>query len=392
MLGLDEWATIMGINPVHFSGAMGSTVWPEVGCDDLWPQHAWQSLELTSREELARAIRDAEQEIASVAGFLPAPGWVREEVHPYPANNRSRSTSFRWDKQVSTRYRKVSAPGVRSVTRVGAYAVDYSDADADGWKELALITCPDLPEGVVADEIRVYHPGCNGDPSWEIRPIRSVIIDAGTAVLVADSWLFLRPSLWEAIPTTRGLDAIDIENEDNYITMVEVHYERNDEAAAGCGIISIGPHGNSAIDGTFSVVDAESGIIIPYGATYCDGAWVEDVDCWAVPAMVKINYHSGLFSGERLEDGRRRRMDRNMEEAVAWLSAARLSKPICACTNVQAYVEELRTDLARADRKGYTMLSDFQMNNPFGTKVGEIRAWNQVSKMSGGFAYSAIAI
>ena len=87
LLSLDRFARILGMNPVHFSGAAGPMYWPEIGnCDDIWPQYSWQhDYEFVSREELATVIAEAEYDIKEELGFSPAPTWESEEVHWFDA-------------------------------------------------------------------------------------------------------------------------------------------------------------------------------------------------------------------------------------------------------------------------------------------------------------------
>ena len=68
--------------------------------------------------------------------------------------------------------------------------------------------------------------------------------------------------------------------------------------------------------------------------------------------------------------------------AIAWLATARLERPFCSCDNVVDLVKQLRTDLALVGGPlGYNTTLE-QLNNPFGTRLGEIRAWQRVSKFA----------
>src|SRR5688572_10128086 len=107
LLSLDRWARIMGLNPVHFNGASGDSVWPLTGgvCKDVWPQHSWQSPDIISREELARNIHLAERAITRALGYSPAPTWFAEEEHNFPRyHNVGWNSPYSMPRHVNTRY------------------------------------------------------------------------------------------------------------------------------------------------------------------------------------------------------------------------------------------------------------------------------------------------
>lgn len=67
LLALDRFAEILGINPAHFNQGASTTVMPMLtNCPDIYYQFAWQRADCVSREEIARGIRQAEEEIADV--------------------------------------------------------------------------------------------------------------------------------------------------------------------------------------------------------------------------------------------------------------------------------------------------------------------------------------
>ena len=135
LLSTDRWARILGLNPVHFSGAVGSIIWPDNGaCEDIWPQHSWQtSHELVGREDVNIAIASAEEDIKRVLSYSAAPTWETEESHSW--------LSLPSSAVVQTQYGKVIAGGQRGSTLIAAsQPVVRSDPDGDSWAELATVT------------------------------------------------------------------------------------------------------------------------------------------------------------------------------------------------------------------------------------------------------------
>ncbi len=156
LLSLDRFASIFGINPVHFNGGDGDSIAIfklQGTCNDFWPQYNWQYNDRLSREELARAIYSAEEDLARVLGYYPAPQWIAQEVHKFDRHYRrdlwsSGGLNVRGArKSINLRYGKFIQAGQRAVTLVGTattagLTLVYSDPDGDGFDELVTITLP----------------------------------------------------------------------------------------------------------------------------------------------------------------------------------------------------------------------------------------------------------
>ena len=67
--------------------------------------------------------------------------------------------------------------------------------------------------------------------------------------------------------------------------------------------------------------------------------------------------------------------------SIAQIATARLQKPLCSCSNVTALADEWRQDVAVSGPGGVMMTEDI-LNNPFGTRRGEVLAWKRVSKLA----------
>ena len=412
LLSLDAFAKVLSINPVHFNGATGGTTFPLSGsCSDVWPQYTWQTEdEIIGREELAQAIHDAEVDISQVLGYSVAPDWVAQEVHEYPRFYRPEMTSTNGTdnrglrKAVHTKYAKVISPGVRAAAVIDEGAtVTYSDPDGDGWNELATITATTTTTN--ESEVHIYFAGQDGDPEWEIRPVRSKVISGGTVTITADAWLFIDPDLWEAYPTTAGFSPIDVSTTTNYVSTVDVYREYTDTTSdsatfywggaqpgystfcsacggTGCAVCTMTSQG-----GCFVIRDAESGLVAASPATYSatDAAWSSA--SFAVcrdPDQVKLWYYAGDYSNQWLSGRTTDPMSHYWAQAVTWLAVARLDRPICSCTNVRNTVKELQADLTASSRDSFkTRFESMDIfSNPFGTRSGEVKAWQRVERIA----------
>lgn len=145
-LSLDEWAKIIGINPLHFNG-LSSTLFNNNVCGDVWFQYAWQHSDRVGREDVALAINEAEQEISREVGYNLMPDWTIEERLPYtrpivPGSYNLTGTNPRgMMKSVELRKGHVISGGVRAKTAIElGSAVVRSDPNGDGYSELCTVT------------------------------------------------------------------------------------------------------------------------------------------------------------------------------------------------------------------------------------------------------------
>jgi hypothetical protein len=406
LLSLDKFAKLLAISPVHFSGASGQDVWMDFGdCQDVWPQYAWQvDTEIASREEVALAIANAEQDIANALGYWPAPVWIEGETHPWG----------RYGALVNADWGKIIAPGRRGATEIDdAAAVTFSDPDGDGWNELATVTVTtDVTE---RQEIKLYTTGYGSDPAWEIRPLRDVVIAGGTATITAPSWLFIDPALWERYPSgSRGFEAIDISNTSNYVNSVEVWRIFNDTtepgsqfysgnirldysyyACANCSGQGCQTCGVTVTSGCFSVIDNRTAALRPYPATYADGAWVNaSFSCCANAHQVGINYYSGEVDQRYRKGQSLDPLNDYWAETITWLATARLPKGICGCGRAKERIAELQRDASmfreQPNSAIYTRFEKMSIfESGFGTRVGEVKAWDRVTSLVGDQVWSA---
>jgi hypothetical protein len=307
-------------------------------------------------------------------------------------------------KTVDAQWGKIISPGRRVVASVDTGAtVTYSDPDGDGWKELATITTSTTLTNTC--EIKVYFAGKSGVREWEIRPTKTKTISGGTLTITADSWLFIDPDLWEAYPTAADFAAIDIEGTTNLVTTVDIYREYTDTTQASAAfywensldssIVSECPSCSGSgcptctltmQEGCFVIRDAESGSVAP-----APGSYDEDTGLWTSegfsidrdPDQVKFWYYAGNLSQSYLSGSNCEMLDDYLAQAVAYLAVARLEYSLCSCSNVKNVSADLRRDLTENTRdNSYTRTPNMDIfTNPFGTRKGEVLAWQRVSKL-----------
>lgn len=417
LLSLPYYAKIMGINPVHFQGATAGTVFPvSNACSDVWPRHSWQYADHVSHEDLARAIYDAEQDIARELNWFPAPWFISEEIQQFPRHYRPDVT--KWGgrnvrgmrNSIITDYAKVIAGGKRAVELIGTATVAggtlvYSDEDGDGFSETATITLATTLASTKRKYVKAYFTDCDGDQEWEIRPAKSKTISGGNWVGVYPSWLFINPDLQGAYPTDAGFAAIDISTVANYVVSVDVYYEYLDDTQAGaefywepcpthtilsgicgcCGGTGCEACTYSTQDGCLHVRDAERGVVVPQPATYDsdDNMWNQQSYSYCRdPEFVKLWYYAGEYEDRFLNGNALNPLSNYWAHTIAWLATTKLERPFCSCGNVQALAARYREDLAFTGTDSAYQVDPDILSNPFGTQRGAVMAWQRVKRFA----------
>lgn len=417
LLALDEYAKVMGLAPAHFNQGWSSIVFPiNNACSDIWFQYDWQHADSVSREELADAIQQAEEDIADALGWWPAPIWIAQDVKMYPRHHRpdvwrAGGANVRGaGVSIKARYGKIIEPGQRAVStaplcepNVDDLTLEYLDWDHDGYPETVRVTCTDLTVTDVC-EIKVYFDGHNGDPEWEIRPARTKTLTGGTFVATFWKWQFIDPDHWEEIPAAAGDQPPTVNlDTDVYVDEVDVYREYNDPTAVHCRLywepspLSIsgtcsfcGGTGCTLCqltvqDGCVHIRDAQRGTLVPVPGSYDadEGAWASE--SWSVcrdPDQVKLYYYCGDLSWRNLRGDVCDPLSNRWKRIIAGLATSRLDRPICACGNVAARFKRLQTDYAYVGRESGTYNIPWDLlSNPFGTRVGEVEAWKFISRL-----------
>lgn len=402
-LPLDTWAKIMGIHPLHFNQVRIDT---DPHCDNIMFQHEWQTADHVSREEIARAIAEAEAKIESQLGYHLCPTWDVDEWHDTIRPKISEFLNFNssdvrgFNQTVRANWGYMISGGIRSKEVIDAAAsIVYSDADSDGYDETATVSVPTT----VADknEIAVYYPGKNGEDSWEIRPIE-VSIATGIATII-----FRRE---QAIIASK-LDVLDTENAEaigtvdaDFLTTVDVYRKYNDPQSQAsflwepftnnCGTCNGDGCANCAYTiqtGCFLIRgDPRQSIVSYKPATWDSDGLVFDTASWSLnrqPDIVRLYYYSGWRNKNQNYVSR---MDTEWERTVAYMAAAMLDRPACECSADTWNRWRQDLTLVQGDEDGRPFFREPGSGitggrgitgNPFGTRRGEVYAWNKVSSL-----------
>lgn len=376
LLSLDRFAQLCGLHPIHFNQCYLADLAPTGLCDRVILQHSWQMADAVSREEIALAIAEAEIELENYMGFAPAPKWYNEWAVP------TRHFRPEWSPNALQFNLKgyVQSGGQRGATLILNRPVAYTDADGDGYDELATVTCATTVTNEAA--IKIFYPGKSGEPEWEIRPLKDVVIAGGTATITFNKHQCLLESLQEAL----NAEAEDALLDANFLGTVDVYEVVNDPSiqaqfwwrnSCGCDSADGCPSCEYTTQhGCISVVSERLGQVRSFPGTFDSSDDTFANAYWSIgrlPDKVRTWYYAGYPL-------KNNKMDLMFELAITRLAMNKLDRPICACPSIQSNFEYWNVDLAisNSDPNGGSIsrqLGDLAINSPFGTHRGEIWAY-----------------
>lgn len=397
-LSLDRWAEIIGIHPIHFNQLTADGAAATATCGGVWFQHNWQAGDKVSREEVAEKIRLAESMIAQEARYNLVPDWIQGEVvqtgRPYRRDLYGTPYNVRGGvKSVPLTSAHFIAGGRRRAAAIALNeGVVLSDEDGDGFEEQATVVVTDA--AAVPCEVRLFYPGQNGDPAWEIRPVKVVESPADTFTITFKAWQIVIEDPQEVLSPT----AINGDNSASFLAAVDVYrvyndpsiqgtleWSRADGPVCGCGTSSCPVCSFQVQTLCLSGRDFRRGSV-----AYHPGTWDPDSETFSRlefltvrdPDRIRADYYSGWRWPQAAQVGRCDLwdMDPYWESAVAFLAASLLDRPVCDCTNVEQVVDYWRDDLSRSDQARSYQVTPGQLENPFGRTRGGLYAWDRIKQ------------
>jgi hypothetical protein len=341
-MSLEQFAEIVGLEPRHFQQVYDHTHFPiKPDQNDMWFQHSWQQSGRASREELASAIAQAEEMIATLLSYKPAPAWEEGEAHLWKspsyvmdAMNLSSSPIPGRHDRILTRPKTVRADwgkfivgGRRNTELLGSgVAIALDDHDGDGYDEEAevTLTVADASDYAV-EEIMLVATGDDPEVENAIRYL-NVDISGNDLTITGNSAQFVLPELWERP------DAIDGDDPDNYLDEVDVwrvynSYEDVANApvefgyAYGTCSTTVNPPLFGISYGVLQQYISRGGVLSVIPASWDDtnDVWINGC-CGREPQLMKLWYKAG----QPLD--RRGRVDGRFARSIAALATALISK------------------------------------------------------------------
>jgi hypothetical protein len=412
LMPLETFRKILGYNPWHFFSLVGTVGRTKVdsACNDVVYEYPWQNANAAGRQGVLDALQTAEDKLFDYLLYRPGPRYVTETIaYPRFYDTMLRAGYFdptgHWA-SVETREKYLLAIGVetRAAIQTGV-AVTYSDPDGDTINEVATfsvattVTDPDQIEVYFTSADRfdgssIPATGDAGDAArFQIRPL-TVRISGGTATIRGPSWLFVKPALQETgvnlDPATAGNFAATV---DIYRRYTDPDGTTSDTAQAAliwesqpCGGFwwccdSTDPAATAQAVARAAIRDSRRGLVSLGPAAY-DSVAATWSAAWCgtpgyAPDRVTLRYRAGIA----LVDGQ---IARQWQPIVARLAMAELSEELCGCETANRELHRWRFDLARsggANDEQYGAISAADLDNPYGTRRGQVAAWRAVKNL-----------
>jgi hypothetical protein len=253
----------------------------------------------------------------------------------------------------------------------------------------------------------LFISGTGAYPGWRIWPARTRQIVAGVFTAVFDSWQFIDPDVMALPPSSNGFGAIDLSviaplvtiaplvlqadvyRVYNNTTGVSAQFFWESSSSGGIGLSGFCASTTADCsgctltvqDGCMLVRDALRGIVATSPATYdgTSGAWVGSsyTEC-RDPDYVKLWYYAGELGNSYLGSLTGDPLSERWALTIAQLAVARLERPLCTCGNASALAKKWQMDAAL--RSSDLTIPQRDLENPFGTRYGEILAWRTVRR------------
>lgn len=386
LLPLDSWAAILGVSPWEFAGFTFPSS-KSNQCRSVFRKFQWQQQHL-STEEVAQAIADAEQMLASELLYWPAPKYFVDEVVQYPRPARrdlwggGGTPRGEW-KSIQLPWHQVVSGGVFNRTLIGniaAGAITVSDLDGDGVNETFTATITDAAIGLITDanELGIYfvagdRHGEDIGEAWRIRPVK-VTISGNTATFRGHRALLANPSKAYAVAPA-DMNAADAAN---YVTSLDCYRAFTDTSSTDAlpyqGVAIWRNDPGCTQDCTFSVLplclgehqNDQGRVFASWGTTACwPFAWEPD--------RVEVNFYAGL----PLVNGQ---MQPEMAKCVTYLSTALLAHEKCGCDESNKILAYWRSRVIKFEDNSANATSYANSSNPFPATNGGVWAWERVKK------------
>lgn len=306
-------------------------------------------LTLKEREQIARYLGEAQDEIEQVCGFPLTARWFTDEL-PFAC-------------MVHAKRRKVIEAGIEHVENISLGAAISYVTDPTQVGPIAT-TVTD------ASTIHVYHPGTDieidpsdvaivgGQVTIDIprcRLVDAAHVDNPTAGL---AYADVPPSATSPFEVTVDVKAIYNEST-TQATLVWPHQE-SAGCSCTCGCVTCGEYTHEAC---MYIRNGETGAIDITYAHLVGSVWTATCPCiCSSPQLVRIHYRAGLTE-----------VTKQAEDAIIKLAHAKMPRPSCGCGILR--------DRWDADRLVPDNLTAEQAACPFGQSVGAWTAWKFANAM-----------
>lgn len=402
LLDLDTWRNEINFHPWHFFGWSNTEDVPVTSStNDLIMQYAWQDYDCLARDSVRRAIIDSETRLFEHLNYWAMPKYREAQVEfpQYPKRSLLRigysDPSGRWI-GIRLPESRIQALGIEAVQELAlASTVTYSDEDGDGVYDRFTVTINS--SSTRKQDVAIYFAeadrftGESPNEKWRIRPVRvKVDTTADTTTITGPAWIMAKPILYEGV----NVGSLNPADDSNYVSTVDVYRRytytegrsvstaqavliwENSPYPEWCNTTTDDPSALGYALARAVIRDPINGIIGLSESVYdtTNGVWhAVSFDSPRPPDQVVVRYLAGY------ETDYQGNMQARMRYMVSRLAAAELQRRTASRSEAHRQLYYWQEDLARSsgnDTFGY--MSQQDLNNPFGTRRGQVAAWKEM--------------
>lgn len=361
-------------------------------CDDPYFEFIYHNGK-TSRDEISRAIKQAEVEFAGVFGYHPAPVQITESIKYdefYDVTKPLSGGMFtpkREPKCFEAKWTKIHSLGVYEWEFLDYYSGALADLNNDGVQETIVINNVITPIGTTCQELEVYFRGSDfpyggsedntlPEFQWRIYPIEGTVTSADNGDDTM-TWQ-IRFWAWEGVKPNKQLSEFPVELvanvANNFSTSFRVFRKTINTDEQGVLIYDEWTDcSRTSVDDCFILKENDLICPKPPVLASCNNTY---------PHSFEVNYIAGC---DLQECGK---LDFTCGMIITMLSAARLACEPCGCGchgkfPLHWYSEMYKEKMTESAGRDVWVLGDpaHDRQNPFGPRNGEVMAWRMAKNL-----------
>jgi len=392
LLGMDRWAEIMGFNASAFNQVFDpNNPYPTL-CNEVWCQEAWMGGVLAgvidgdagrilAREDIAEAIKSAEDIFASTCQFWPAPTWIPApggtvEEHNWPRPRRGRQWEY---PPFNLDWGYIIEGGQRATDEILAGVLVTYPVAPSITNDVATITIPGAAmtaAGASLSEVQVFHVGQTTE-QWRIRNLTMVQNPVTLAVTITGPMAyFVDPVLW-ANCSPLDMTATLLGALINFVEEVDILRVYSDTQQSqlvfrgGINLCTTPPCSEACQTACVTIEDRRTSQVRTLAASYSAGAWTGSAFTQGrLPDAVRVWYRAGLDLKSN------RNMQTMVEQAIARLANTYLPEAPCNCEQLRRRWERDR------EEQDINTIDAALCNAAFGNVTrGSMYAWSVIKRL-----------
>lgn len=366
-LNINEFAEYFQINPFFFNFIDPSCIGAiDPSCSDFWNQYQWTSVNGISIELLGSLIKQAETQVKEYYG-LTIGDWITNERIQYPVTymHGNLITPIIKDATFISKY-DIDFFGQIKITEIDTLPIVYT---GDLFFETAQVTVT-IPEDVDVNNLRFYYPSSN----YEIKSFNLIFHEDDIAIFEFSPVNLVKLDAIKKTRYVKGkthnlcdddiyLEEITVKEITKDVCLPDIKVYYDNYCLAGCEYDHIPACGIKIGNKTFKInlqeYEDDCLVIANCSAIH---------DCIAKPIKyIEINYYTKSPFNEIIK------------HAIWNIVASRL--PVNHCECLLGIFKDLQVDTKLRSKEGSYSLTSFDLNNPIGSKRGEIVAYKMLESI-----------